>query len=82
MSAKTILKSGRARPSAGMRPYCIVLRDLGEGVHMRYVTHRRGLDELGGYTTGHYFKTEDEGRGDFAQRCQEDRCRLPEGFQL
>lgn len=79
MAAKILLQSAPARPQPGMRPYCIVLRDLGdtEGGH-RYVTHRRGLDAIGGYMTGCYFRDIDEARESFFERCRQDDCAVSE----
>jgi hypothetical protein len=72
--AKTpIILLGESFPKRGITAPCtIVLRDMGEDSHHRYVTHWRN-DTDQGHTGGHYFEDLDKAVADFNERVQRER---------
>lgn len=56
MAIKTLRQSETITPRPGLRPYCIVLRDMGPEHVCQFATHVRFVDELGGHWQGDYHR--------------------------
>jgi len=65
----TLLREHKTPAAPATAPGAVVLRDLGDDHYHRYVTHWRN-DEVGGYSTGHYFDNLPEAEADFLKRVE------------
>ncbi len=66
---RTILAEFKTPRAYATAPGAVVLCHLSDNTYHPYVTWWRN-DEAGGYSSGHYFATEEEARKDFIKRCE------------